>query len=34
MSSLFSGTAKFYRQCRPGIPPEVADVLDAAAPAR
>jgi trans-aconitate methyltransferase len=34
MSSLFGGTAKFYRQYRPGIPAEVAGVLDAAAPAR
>lgn len=30
--SLFTGTATFYRQYRPGIPAEVADVLDAAAP--
>lgn len=28
--SLFNGTASFYRQCRPGIPAEVADVLVAA----
>lgn len=28
MSSLFTGTVGFYRQYRPGIPAEVADVLD------
>jgi hypothetical protein len=27
MSSLFGGTAKFYRQYRPGIPAEVAEAL-------
>jgi trans-aconitate methyltransferase len=32
--SLFTGSAKFYRQYRPGIPPEVASVLDGAAPSR
>jgi trans-aconitate methyltransferase len=32
--SLFDGTATYYRQYRPGIPAEVAAVLDAAAPAR
>lgn len=32
--SLFEGTAACYRQYRPGIPAEVAAVLDAAAPAR
>lgn len=32
--SLFAGTATFYRQYRPGIPAEVADVLHAAAPDR
>jgi trans-aconitate methyltransferase len=32
--SLFSGTASFYRQYRPGIPAEVADVLIAASPDR
>ena len=32
--SLFDGTATYYRQYRPGIPVEVAAVLDAAAPAR
>jgi hypothetical protein len=31
MSSLFTGTADFCRQYRPGIPAEVADVLDRAA---
>ncbi|NIL55911.1 class I SAM-dependent methyltransferase [Salinispora arenicola] len=31
--SLFHGTVGFYRQFRPDIPAEVADVLDAAAPA-
>jgi trans-aconitate methyltransferase len=31
--SLFTGTADFYRQYRPGIPQEVAAVLDKAAPA-
>jgi trans-aconitate methyltransferase len=30
MNSLFTGTADFYRQYRPGIPAEVADVLDRA----
>lgn len=30
--SLFSGTAGFYRQYRPGIPDAVAEILDAAAP--
>ncbi len=30
--SVFRGTANFYRQYRPGIPENVADVLDAAAP--
>jgi trans-aconitate methyltransferase len=30
--SVFRGTADFYRQYRPDIPPNVADVLDAAAP--
>jgi methylase of polypeptide subunit release factors len=28
--SVFHGTVGFYRQYRPGIPPSVADVLDAA----
>ena len=32
--SLFAGTASYYRQFRPGIPEDVADVLDQAAPAR
>jgi SAM-dependent methyltransferase len=32
--SVFDGTAGFYRQYRPGIPQSVADMLDAAAPAR
>lgn len=32
--SLFTGTADFYRQFRPGIPTEVADLLAAAAPDR
>lgn len=32
--SLFAGTATYYRQFRPGIPHEVAAVLDHAAPAR
>jgi trans-aconitate methyltransferase len=32
--SLFTGTAAFYRQYRPGIPAEVADVLVAASTAR
>lgn len=31
--SLFHGTVGFYRQFRPDIPAEVADVLEAAAPA-
>ncbi|MFM9542568.1 class I SAM-dependent methyltransferase [Streptomyces turgidiscabies] len=30
MNSLFTGTVGFYRQYRPGIPAEVADVLDRA----
>lgn len=30
MSSLFTGTVGFYRQYRPGIPTEVAEVLDRA----
>jgi methylase of polypeptide subunit release factors len=30
--SLFTGTVRFYRQYRPGIPDSVAAVLDAAAP--
>ncbi|MFD0059629.1 methyltransferase domain-containing protein [Streptomyces sp. NPDC056690] len=32
--SLFTGTATYYRQFRPGIPADVAEVLDRAAPAR
>lgn len=32
--TLFTGTASYYRQFRPGIPTEVADLLAAAAPAR
>jgi hypothetical protein len=32
--SLFEGTAAYHRQYRPGIPAQVASVLDAAAPAR
>ncbi|MGW6482719.1 class I SAM-dependent methyltransferase [Streptomyces sp. NPDC055059] len=32
--SLFTGTATYYRQFRPGIPDDVAEVLDRAAPAR
>jgi hypothetical protein len=32
--SLFTGTAGFYRQYRPGIPATVADVLVATSPAR
>lgn len=32
--SLFSGTTAYYRQFRPGIPEEVAAVLDRAAPVR
>ncbi|MEV5543300.1 class I SAM-dependent methyltransferase [Saccharopolyspora shandongensis] len=32
--SLFTGTATYYRQFRPGIPVDVAAVLDQAAPAR
>ena len=32
--SLFTGTASFYRQYRPGIPAEVAHVLVAASPDR
>lgn len=32
--SVFRGTAGFYRQYRPGIPQDVADLLDAAVPAR
>src|SRR5690606_30895958 len=30
MNSLFTGTVGFYRQYRPGIPAEVADILDRA----
>ena len=30
--SLFTGTTDYYRQFRPGIPQEVADILDDAAP--
>lgn len=29
--SLFTGTIDYYRQFRPGIPREVADIFDAAA---
>jgi trans-aconitate methyltransferase len=32
--SLFTGTAAYYRQFRPGIPEDVAAVLDQAAPTR
>lgn len=32
--SLFAGTATYYRQFRPGIPEEVAVVLDQASPSR
>ena len=32
--SLFEGTADFYRRYRSGVPPEVAQVLDDAAPGR
>lgn len=32
--SLFTGTATYYREFRPGIPSDVAVVLDQAAPAR
>ncbi|MET8208380.1 class I SAM-dependent methyltransferase [Streptomyces sp. NPDC005373] len=32
--SLFTGTTTYYRQFRPGIPTDVAEVLDRAAPAR
>lgn len=32
--TLFSGTADCYRTYRPGLPPEVADLLDSAAPRR
>lgn len=32
--SVFRGTVGFYRQYRPGIPQDVADILDPAAPAR
>jgi trans-aconitate methyltransferase len=32
--SLFDGTAAYYRQYRPGIPAEVASLLDVATPAR
>ena len=32
--SAFHGTAGFYRQYRPGVPEDVADILDAAAPQR
>ncbi|AYF30430.1 SAM-dependent methyltransferase [Micromonospora tulbaghiae] len=32
--SVFRGTVGFYRQYRPGIPQDVADILDVAAPAR
>ncbi|MEV3857671.1 class I SAM-dependent methyltransferase [Streptomyces sp. NPDC050095] len=32
--SLFTGTTTYYRQFRPGIPADVAAVLDQAAPAR
>jgi trans-aconitate methyltransferase len=30
--SLFAGTTDYYREYRPGIPQEVADILEAAAP--
>ncbi|GGJ90501.1 hypothetical protein GCM10010123_20400 [Pilimelia anulata] len=30
--SLFTGSASYYRQFRPGIPTQVAEILDAAAP--
>jgi predicted TPR repeat methyltransferase len=30
--SLFAGTASYYRQFRPGIPEDVAEALDKAAP--
>ncbi len=32
--TVFRGTVGFYRQYRPGIPQDVADILDVAAPAR
>jgi trans-aconitate methyltransferase len=32
--SLFTGTASYYRQFRPGIPEDVAEALDQAAPTR
>ncbi|AZK95024.1 methyltransferase domain-containing protein [Streptomyces sp. SID5473] len=32
--NLFAGTSTYYRQFRPGVPREVADILDRAAPTR